>query len=427
MQPIKTVNAMNPAPAKGIQSLPTPVIDDVIITEVVNAWKGNYQNLEYGTMWDSVPHGSQQGSFPEHKLVFQQVSSEDGQWVKRIWVNDRVNQDSYNYAIKYSSGSQQHPIYTRTYIVPREGYAPLPDGTPDPLFPGAVLVDEEVNRSEGELDSKYISVTRVYETLPGPMLSGKQMVTQFGGGVVDVKQQMVFTGAGATGVEISPNFRTIQASISPEDSTKSVIQTSELPSGEEWPILTSINDGPFNERIILTSKVVPSGMPLPSNGSGIIWQSEAADKWRSIHTSRNASSLLDKEFIEYETASFTFPALLRIRGRTLSDKSNIIFERPAQSGIYVTKVVTQYSEEIEEISEDLYNASTVSFSCDAGSFSGVLHNCASYVADDVVVKAPASNPSSLNYSSGDEVLIRATITKDQLGLYKTIKTYIELL
>ena len=168
MQPIKTTNSMNPAPAKGIQSLPTPVIDDVIITEVVNAWKGDYQKLEYGTMWDSVPHGSQQGSFPEHKLVFQQVSSEDGQWVKRIWVNDRVNQDSYNYAIKYSAGSQAHPIYIRTYVVPRDTYSPLPDGTPDPLFPNALLVDEEATRTENELDSKYITVTRVYETIPGP-------------------------------------------------------------------------------------------------------------------------------------------------------------------------------------------------------------------------------------------------------------------
>ena len=168
MQPIKTINAMNPAPAKGIQSLPTPVIDDVIITETVNAWKGDYQKLEYGTMWDSVPHGSQQGSFPEHKLVFQQTSSEDGQWVKRIWANDRVNQDGYNYAIKYSAGSQAHPIYIRTYVVPRETYAPLPDGTPDPMFPYALLVDEEATRTDNELDSKYITVTRVYETIPGP-------------------------------------------------------------------------------------------------------------------------------------------------------------------------------------------------------------------------------------------------------------------
>lgn len=168
MQPIKTTNPINPAPAKGIESFPTPVIDDVVISEIVNAWKGGYQPLEYGVLWKDVSHSPNQGSFPEHKLVFQQPTSEDGQWVKRIWVNDRVNQDSYNYAIKYSAGSQDHPIYIRTYIVPREGYAPLPDGTPDPLFPIALLVDEEATRNEGELDSKYITVTRVYETLPGP-------------------------------------------------------------------------------------------------------------------------------------------------------------------------------------------------------------------------------------------------------------------
>jgi hypothetical protein len=159
---------MNPAPAKGIESFPTPVIDDVVISEIVNSWKGDYQPLEYGVLWKDVSHAPNQGSFPEHKLVFQQPTSEDGQWVKRIWVNDRVNQDSYNYAIKYSAGSQEHPIYIRTYIVPRETYAPLLDGTPDPLFPGALLVDEEANRNEGELDSKYITVTRVYETIPGP-------------------------------------------------------------------------------------------------------------------------------------------------------------------------------------------------------------------------------------------------------------------
>jgi hypothetical protein len=174
MQPIKTTNAMNPAPAKGIESFPTPVIDDVVIAEVVNAWKGDYQKLEYGTLWKDVSHAPNQGSFPEHKLVFQQPTSEDGQWIKRIWVNDRVNQDSYNYAIKYSAGSQDHPIYVRNYVVPRETYTPLPDGTPDPLFPIALLVDEEANRIEGELDSKYVSVTRVYETLPGPEVPTKR-------------------------------------------------------------------------------------------------------------------------------------------------------------------------------------------------------------------------------------------------------------
>lgn len=539
MQPIKTTNAMNPAPSKGIQSLPTPVIDDVIITEMVNAWKGDYENLEYGTKWDDVFHGSQQGSFPEHKLVFQQVSSEDGQWVKRIWANDRVNQDSYNYAIKYSAGSQEHPIYIRTYVVPRETYAPLLDGTPDPLFPHALLVDEEATRVEGELDSKYISVTRVYETLPGPAvptrrynergdletvivqtvppntppdpdgllvtgskveqvetgkgvkttstvpdhsllqikekkdgllgettttddivdpstnpdalsqtvvssvveqfsatkarkrtttstgpteLSGMAMTTQFGGGVVSSIEEIV-----APDSFVSPNFRTISTSVIPIDKSKSKKETVELPDSEEWPMLQTIKDGPFNERITITSKVVPAETPLPQNSGGVIWESEAADKWRSIHTSRNVTSLLGKEFVEYETSSFTFPALLRIRGATLSDKSQILFQRPSQSGIFINRIVTEYTEELPEILDEPFIISTVSFSGDAGSFSGVLHNCKLYLSNEELLRAPQSEPSSLNYQIGEDVLIRSTTTKEQIGLYKTVKTYIELI
>jgi hypothetical protein len=425
MQPIKTTNAMNPAPAKGIESFPTPVIEDVVISEVVNSWKGDYQPLEYGVLWKDVSHAPNQGSFPEHKLVFQQPTSEDGQWVKRIWVNDRVNQDSYNYAIKYSAGSQQHPIYIRTYVVPRATYAPLPDGTPDPLFPTALLVDEEVTRNEGELDSKYITVTRVYETLPGPILTGKQMVTQFGGGVAETRKQPVLKGA--TGADISPNFRTLQTSITPEDSTKSIIETVELPVGEEWPMLETIKDGPFNERVIITSKAVPVATALPSNSPGIIWESEAADKWRSIHTSRNVTSLLGKEFVEYETSSFTFPALLRIRGRVFTDRSQIIFQRPSQSGIFVNRIVTEYTEELQLSLEEPLVISTVSFSSDIGTFSGVIHNCFSYIYNGELINAPKSTPNIINYSIGDEALIRSTTIKDQIGLYKTVKTYIELL
>lgn len=171
MTPVTNKPPMPQAPGKGISSFPTPVIDDVVITEIVNAWKGNYTPLEYGVMWDDVTHASMQGSHPDHKLVYQEPASQEGEWIKRIWVNDRVNQDSYNYAIKYSGGSQAHPIYTRTYVLPREGYVPLPDLTPDETYPTALLVEEEVQRNEGELDSKYIKVVRVFETLQGPEIT----------------------------------------------------------------------------------------------------------------------------------------------------------------------------------------------------------------------------------------------------------------
>ena len=100
MTPVTNKPPMPQAPGKGIKSFPTPVIDDVVITEIVNAWKGDYKPLDYGVKWDESPHASMQGSHPDHKLVFQDPASADGEWIKRIWVNDRVNQDSYNYAIK---------------------------------------------------------------------------------------------------------------------------------------------------------------------------------------------------------------------------------------------------------------------------------------------------------------------------------------
>jgi hypothetical protein len=77
--------------------------------------------------------------------------------------------------------------------------------------------------------------------------------------------------------------------------------------------------------------------------------------------------------------------------------------------------------------EEPYIISTVSFSSDAGTFSGVLHNCYNYVSDDQTIRAPQSFPNSINYAIGDEVLIRQSTEKEQIGLYKTVKTYIELI
>ena len=279
---------MNPAPAKGIQSLPTPVIDDVIITEVVNAWKGDYQRLEYGTMWDSVPHGSQQGSFPEHKLVFQQVSSEDGQWVKRIWANDRVNQDSYNYAIKYSAGSLAHPIYTRTYIVPRDGYTPLPDGTPDTLFPTAVLVDEMSERTGNELDSKYITVTRVYETLPGPEVPTKRynqrgdletvIVQTVGPNTQPDPDGLLVTGSQVEQVEVGKGVKT----------------TSTVPD-HSLLLIKEKKEGLLGETITTDDIVVPSTEPdaLSESVVASVVQQTSATKAVKRTTTSNGPTQLD--------------------------------------------------------------------------------------------------------------------------------------
>jgi len=304
MQPIKTTNAMNPAPAKGIESFPTPVIDDVVISEVVNSWKGDYQPLEYGTLWKDVPHAPNQGSFPEHKLVFQQPASEDGQWIKRIWVNDRVNQESYNYAIKYMDGSKDHPIYIRTFIIPRDEYYPLEDGTPDPLFPTAVLAEQEVNRNEGELDSKYVTVTRIYETLNGPVVSSQSLVDTPVGLATGTLSKQTIIGAGATP---SGSFNTLQDQITAIDTYKAQRETVTVPA---YPELTTYDlDEQLDVVVINERTVIDHNTPYVAPPLVLTSNDRPIDQWKTLRiTSRMAN--LPPVRTEYKTQQFTFPAIL---------------------------------------------------------------------------------------------------------------------
>ena len=245
---------MPQAPGKGIKSFPTPVIDDVVITEIVNAWKGDYKALDYGVKWDEAPHASMQGSHPDHKLVFQDPASADGEWIKRIWVNDRVNQDSYNYAIKYSGGSQSHPIYIRTYVLPREGYVPLPDLTPDDVYPTALLVEEEVQRNEGELDSKYIKVVRVFETLQGPEINSLRYNER--GDLEEVISQQVSPDT----LPDSDGLLVTQSQVIKEDVSKGTKTTATVPSHST---LTSKEkkEGLLGETFITDNIVDPTTLP----------------------------------------------------------------------------------------------------------------------------------------------------------------------
>lgn len=153
------------APDTPVRSFPTPNIDDLVVVVDVDSRLPGYKPLDYGTLFPD------QTRFPGAKLVYQEPLDGTDSFVRRIYATDRANQDSYNYAIKFSLGSPDHPIYIRTYLLPRADYQPLPDGSVDPVFDNAYIVDEETAPVEGELNSLYVRVTRVFETLPGPLVT----------------------------------------------------------------------------------------------------------------------------------------------------------------------------------------------------------------------------------------------------------------
>lgn len=185
----------NIVPNRPVPSFPTPVISDQIYTEVVSTETGSYAPLEYGTLFDTVPHTSFNGSKPGFALVFQAPVDPNGYWVRRTWANNRTDQDSYNYSISYEQSNPDYPTITRVYVLPREGYTPLAPLTPDPDFPQAKLVEEQMmNQVEPqELNSLYVKVARTYQTVPGPITTTQDFDTQINTLVYTDKQIVLAT------------------------------------------------------------------------------------------------------------------------------------------------------------------------------------------------------------------------------------------
>lgn len=165
---------------RAVPNFPTPVISDKILNEVVSTEVGDYTPLEYGVQFDAVEHTSFQGSYPGFQLVWQGPIDPNGFWVRRVWVNDRVDQEIYNFSISYMSENPAFPDITRVFVYPRDRYdtgaptdlGPLPPLTPDTEFTDALLVSEQmINEVQPvELTSKYVKVVRHYQVIPGPVV-----------------------------------------------------------------------------------------------------------------------------------------------------------------------------------------------------------------------------------------------------------------
>lgn len=205
--------AMNPSPTKPVVRYPTALLEDKELVTIHDSRLPDYKALEYGTLYPD------QNKFPGLKLIFQEPLDDD-RMVRRVWAGDRKDQDLYNADRKYSGGSTEHPILIRRYLFPEDGYEPLATGTPDSQFPEAVLVEEEVAQPENR--NGYLAVTRVFETLPGPLLTGVQITEK--GQVATITTQVV-----EPGTTVTPSALVVGGSVKPDSKGKSVLEKIEVP------------------------------------------------------------------------------------------------------------------------------------------------------------------------------------------------------
>lgn len=153
-----------------VPEYPTPILGSTIETEVVSIAAGKYEPLEYAlTRYNDIDHGDFPKDLPDHVLVYDAPYDQEGKYRKRVWVNNRISQDLYNFQIDYEGQNPDFPIYTRAYILPRDEYTPLDSLSKDPIDEYALLISEQViNETQPpELANVFVKVVRIYHTLPG--------------------------------------------------------------------------------------------------------------------------------------------------------------------------------------------------------------------------------------------------------------------
>jgi len=172
----------------GVAQYPTPLIPDyytkyghIILVEKVDIDKGSFNPQQPAvTSGGAVTYtGKDANKWPSPLYLVHEKPTEDGEYVYRIWANDRslADQDPWNYGITYTGGDPTLPSYTREYIIAREQYSAAAVGTQDPIFstPGApILISEQSMEPlpDGDpLRSRYVRVKRFYEAIPGTVLT----------------------------------------------------------------------------------------------------------------------------------------------------------------------------------------------------------------------------------------------------------------
>jgi hypothetical protein len=164
-----------PTPSVALINYPSPQISDRLLVERYDHSLSHFgpRNLFTAIPAYGVEHPDTR-KFPGFRLAYVKLVIADD-WYDWYWVNDRQNQDAYNYAIDYPYGDKDYPRYTRTYLIRRSEYAPLAFGTPDPVESSLVLVAESTPRFADEtLNTLYVMVVRTYERRPSPWIVNYQ-------------------------------------------------------------------------------------------------------------------------------------------------------------------------------------------------------------------------------------------------------------
>jgi len=287
----------HPALEVGVPQYPTPNVPDfykkdghIILVDKISADKGSYNPAPLD---GSVTYsGKDANKFPAPLYLVRETPTPDGMFVYRTWANDRTyaSQDPWNYGVKYSENDPTFSIYTRTYITPRDQYAPIAKGQVDPVFGGtAIVVSQEMQElpEDHPLRSRHVQVVVQYESIPGPIVTGKQINQR--GDIETVEVQTVVAGT----TPDADSLLTTSTSVDPVDAIKSKRKVATVTS---YTTLKSkqLKGGVMSLTTTTDNVVAPSTEPDPISATVLesVVEQTSKTKARKRTTSLDASVTL---------------------------------------------------------------------------------------------------------------------------------------
>jgi hypothetical protein len=149
------------------KTFPTPLIGDVVFSEIHDCNRGNNPFPEYGTPYPNA------AKWPHHKLVYiKPVAIERNEIFEFFYAADRDHQDLYNYSFSQADiGGTKFDSVVRTYVSPRAGFTPTNyamgaamSSDPDGIFTDTYVLAEykQVDAQEQILNSLYVTEQLTY-------------------------------------------------------------------------------------------------------------------------------------------------------------------------------------------------------------------------------------------------------------------------
>ena len=209
-------------------AFPVPFFGNRVFRVSRDPAAGRYEELPPGTPLSECPFAGVYVTDPEKfdgyflaKIV---PNSQTGlhDW---FFLNERANEDDYNFETAYEGEDPEFPIVTRTYVMLRSRYEAAEFTETDPVIEGLTLSSQRQLRVEDPVvDSLFVGVQRVYQRIPGKVFTGKTLTPE--GQVGSLTRQLV-----APGETVVPSAFVSEGEVKPESgaaSTKTVVTVPEV-------------------------------------------------------------------------------------------------------------------------------------------------------------------------------------------------------